>query len=206
VTCIVCGQVEPNQPPVCDRDRRRLAQALWELRDLHALLPHALTPGRGPRPVCRTHRNPPLPLRATALDLAGPATTTEVQDYRGDQDGPVAVAAILDSWAQDWAAIRDDEELPHPTVAALVGWLSHRLAWALDSHPAIAEFARELTVTLYTVRSVLEMSRRPIYSPHACPVCGTTALRRQSGDAAWRCAQCRVELPLALGENVLPDS
>lgn len=192
--CIVCQQVEPDYPPVCTRDRQRLAQALWELRDLHALLPHALTPGQGERLPGRAHREAPLPLRSSALDLAGRASTVEVQDYRGDQEGAVAVAAILDSWAQDWSVLRDDEELPDPTVDALVAWLSRRLPWALDVHPAIDEFAAELTVLLYTCRSVLAVSRRPIYSPDACPSCTTAALRRQSGDTVWRCAECKTEV------------
>ncbi len=196
--CVVCGQVEPDNPPVCTRDRQRLAQALWELRDLHALLPFALEPGRGARLPGRVLQvEAPLPLRDTALDLAGRARTLEVQDYRGDQHGPVAVAALLDSWAQDWSAIRDDEELPDPTVDALVAWLSRRLPWALDVHPAIDEFAAELTVTLYTVRSVLAVSRRPVYSDLACPSCGTAALRRQPGDARWRCGECREETMVA---------
>lgn len=196
--CIVCAQVEPNQPPVCDRDRQRLAQALWELRDLHALLPYALTPGRGEPVRAGTRVEAGLPLREAALDLAGRAPANawldSVQDYRGDQDGAVPVAAILDSWARDWASLRDDEELPDPTVDALVAWLSRRLPWALDVHPAVDEFAHELTVLLYTVRSVLSVSRRPIYSAEACPSCGTAALRRQSGDTVWRCGECREEV------------
>lgn len=192
--CVVCAQVEPDNPPVCTRDRNRLAQALWELRDLHQLLPYALTPGQGAREQIRGTGEASLPLRATALDLAGRPSTVEVQDYRGDQEGPIAVAAILDSWAQDWSILRDGEELPDPTVAALTSWLSIRLPWALDYHPAIDEYAKEITLTLYVCRSVLAVSRRPIYSPLACPSCGTAALRRQAGDKVWRCAECKTEV------------
>jgi predicted amidophosphoribosyltransferase len=66
--------------------------------------------------------------------------------------------------------------------------------WALDHHPAVDEFAAELTVLLYTVRSVLAVSRRPIYSPLACPSCTVAALRRQAGDKVWRCGACKTEL------------
>lgn len=197
--CIVCSQVEPDNPPVCTRDRQRLAQALWELRDLHALLPFALVPGQGPRQPGRVQQvEAALPLRDMALDLNGRTATygfrDSVQDYRGDQVGTQPVAAILDSWARDWSAIREDEELPDPTVDALVAWLSRRLPWALDVHPAIDEFARELMVTVYTCRTVIEVSRRPEYSPLACPGCGTAALRRNSGDPSWRCAECKTEV------------
>jgi hypothetical protein len=203
--CVVCQQVEPREGVVCDRDRQRLAQGLWELRDLHALLPYALTPGRGERLPGRVHHaEAPLPLRDVALDLNGRTATygfrDSVQDYRGDQVGAQPVAAILDSWARDWSAIREDEELPDPTVDALVAWLSRRLPWALDVHPAIDDFARELIVTLYTCRTVIQVSRRPIFSDLACPSCSTAALRRNPGDKAWRCAECKAEV-----EVVHPD-
>lgn len=198
-SCVVCHQVDPREGMVCDRDRLRLAQALWELRDLHQLLPAALEAGCGAQGLVRVRQvEAGMPLRADPLDLAGraPASPAQdaVQDYRGDQQGAIPVAAILDSWAQDWAILRDGEELPAPNVAELVSWLSVRLPWALDYHPAVDEFARELTVTLYVVRSVLAVSRRPIYSPLACPSCGVAALRRQSGDKVWRCAACKAEL------------
>jgi len=206
--CVVCAQVEPNSPPVCDRDRQRLARALWELRDLHALLPHALEPGRGTRQMVRVqHIEASMPLAVDPLDLAARTATygfrDSVQDYVGDQVGAVGVAAILDGWARDWSAIRDDEELPDPTVDALVAWLSRRLPWALDVHPAIEEFAAELTVTLYVCRSTLSVSRRPLYSDEACPRCGTAALRRQSGDASWRCAECHDETPVEREDNAV---
>lgn len=197
--CVVCSQVEPDNPPVCTRDRQRLAQGLWELRDLHQLLPHALAPGRGMREMIRAQRlEAPIPLVVDPLDLAARTATygfrDAVQDYQGDQVGAIGVASILDSWARDWSVLRDDEELPDPTVGALVSWLSVRLAWACNVHPAIDEFAGELTVTLYVCRSVLAVSRRPIYSPLACPGCGTAALRRQAGDTVWRCAECKTEV------------
>jgi hypothetical protein len=191
--CIVCSQVEPREGVVCDRDRQRLAQALWELRDLHALLPHALPPGRGELVRVGGTRERQLPLRTDVHDLAGRATTTTVLDGDHDQLGAIAVASILDSWAQDWASYLD-EQLPDPSVDALVSWLSRRLRWALDNHQAIDEFAREVMVTLYVCRSVLAVSRRPIYSDLACPSCKTAALRRQAGDKAWRCAECKTEV------------
>lgn len=198
-TCVVCWQVDPDRGYVCERDRQRLARALWQLRDLHALLPHALAPGRGAQQLVRTGRaEAPLPLRADPLDLAGrpPANAglDAVQDYRGDQVGAIGVAAILDGWARDWSTYRDDEDLPEPTVPALVTWLSMRLDWACTEHPAVDDFARELTVLLYTCRSVLAVSEAPIYSDLACPRCKTAALRRQPGDAVWRCGECREEV------------
>jgi hypothetical protein len=191
--CVCCQQVEPDNPPVCTRDRLRLAQALWELRDLHQLLPYALPPGRGELVRVGGTRERQLPLRTDVHDLAAAATSTPVLDHDHDQVGAVAVASILDSWAQDWAS-HLGEALPDPSVDALVSWLSRRLPWALDNHPAIDEFAKEITLTLYDCRSVLSVSRRPEYSPLACPGCGTAALSRNSGDPSWRCAECKAEV------------
>jgi hypothetical protein len=60
-----------------------------------------------------------------------------------DQAGELPVASVLDSWARDWQTYRN-ENLPPPTVDRLTRWLSDRLDWAADHHPAIDDFAEEL--------------------------------------------------------------
>lgn len=107
-----------------------------------------------------------------------------------DQDGVPSVAAVLDSWARDWSETFD---LPLPTadVPALVSWLSRHLAYAIDHHPAIDEFAAEVTTTLYAVRALLNVSRAPIHLADACPSCGVTALKRFPGELKTECGNCR---------------
>jgi hypothetical protein len=118
----------------------------------------------------------------------------------GDQIGSPSVAAVLWSWVREWSE-RADFELPARTdVPTLTGWLSLHTTWALDNHPWIDRYAFEVTKLLYELRATLNLSEAPIHSPLACPACKTAALRRQAGDKAWRCAECKAEV-----EVVHPD-
>jgi hypothetical protein len=106
-----------------------------------------------------------------------------------DQDGPLSVATVLDSWARDWAETLD-LPLPAPDVPALVSWLSRHLPLAIHRHPAIDEFAAEVTSTLYAVRALLNVSKAPIYLADACPSCTVAALKRFPGEMEVECGNC----------------
>lgn len=106
-----------------------------------------------------------------------------------DQDGTVSVAAVLDSWARDWSETLD-LPLPAPEVPALVSWLTLHLPLAVDRHPAIEEFASEVTSTLYAVRALLNVSKAPIYLADACPSCKVAALKRFPGEMDVECGNC----------------
>jgi hypothetical protein len=107
-----------------------------------------------------------------------------------DQDGALPVAAVLDAWARDWAD-HLEVSLPKAEVPALVSWLSVNLAWALDNHPAVDEFHAEITVMLYSMRTLLNVSRKPIHLSEGCPSCGYVALKRDPGGGDVICGQCR---------------
>jgi hypothetical protein len=229
--CVVCGLRPPRNPPACELCRHRLAARLWEIRDLHALLPAALEPGQGETQRVSGSREAPLPLRLAALDLAGEARAGVVKDvllpkvrtwfdpevstdrdgfwFGGwhrqrvldeegkpvlvgahDQDGMLPVATVLDSWAREWAEFLG-QPLPAAEVPALVSWLSIHLRPAIDGHPAIADFAAEITVLLYAMRALLNVSQKPIYLSEACPTCGHTALKRDPGGGDVVCGECR---------------
>jgi hypothetical protein len=191
-SCPLCRHRDPRQGLVCDLCSQRLAARLWELRDLHALLPAALGPGQAQSQRVSGSREASLPLRVSPLDLAGSARREieGVHDTWRDQVGSWSVAATLDSWVRGWAKILD-LPLPAAQVPALVSWLSRHLRWALDNHPAIDEFADEVTVTLYRVRALLAVSRAMIHLTEACPSCGWTALRRDPGGGDVECGNCR---------------
>lgn len=191
-SCPLCAHRDPRQGLVCDLCSQRLAARLWELRDLHALLLAALGPGRAQSQRVSGSREAPLPLRVSALDLAGTAhrEIDGVHDTWRDQAGSWSVAATLDSWVRDWAETLE-LPLPRAQVPALTTWLSRHLRWALDNHPAIDEFADEVTVTLYRVRALLAVSRSVIHLAEACPSCGWTALRRDPGGGPVECGNCR---------------
>lgn len=230
--CVLCGKRPPRWAPACDLCRNRLARALWEIRDLHALLPAALAPGQGETQRISGSREAPLPLRVAALDLAAEARNGNVKDHlvpkvrawfnpgeldkdgfffggwhrelvtgedgkplltgAHDQDGALPVAAVLDQWVRDWRD-RLGVPLPPAEVPALVSWLSVNLPWAIDNHGAIVDFNEEVTLLLYALRSLLNVSRKPIYLNEACPTCNTTSLRRDPGGGDVECGNCHRE-------------
>lgn len=195
-SCPCCQRRDPREGVVCDPCRNRLAAALWEVRDLHSLLTAALSPGQGETQRVSGSRETPLPLRVGALDLAGPARreVEGVSDAGRDQEGGWSTAAILDSWVRDWAPALG-EPLPKAEVPALVSWLSRHLRWACDEHPAIDEFNTEVIVLLYALRSLLNVSRKPIHLADPCPSCAHTALKRDPGGGDVICGHCHREWP-----------
>jgi hypothetical protein len=101
--------------------------------------------------VSGTHEAP-VPARLDAVDLTMPARRGAIVDADHDQVGHLPVAAILDSWADDWRMHRRrGEGPPEPVVPALCRWLGDRVEDACDDHPAIGDFADELR----GIRSVL---------------------------------------------------
>jgi hypothetical protein len=136
---------------VCEADRAKLRATLDDIVTLYIKLPAAIQPGSGNGPRVSGSRETPVPVRLDIIDLAAEARVPSLaKDARGldwpeDQTGHLAVASILDSWVRDWIDTRNEREhAPAPTVSVLAGWLTVRLAWACDSHPAVDDFAREM--------------------------------------------------------------
>jgi hypothetical protein len=110
----------------------------------------------------------------------------------GDQTGQRPVAVVLDSWVRDWIETRAMRETrPAPTVPQLRQWLANRLGWACDHHPAIDEFATEVTQELYALRAVLAVSHQKLRLPYACPACEHASLVRDPGGGeVVECQNC----------------
>jgi hypothetical protein len=100
-------------------------------------------------------REAPVPVTLDLVDLT--ATARMPNPVRGpgyyprslwpeDQIGRLPVATILDQWVHDWISYDrcPGNHLPAPTVVTLAGWLTIRLGWACDEHPAVDDFAAEL--------------------------------------------------------------
>lgn len=190
--CVVCQRRPPTRPAVCESCRTRLADSLTEVAQLYAALPTVLEPGRrGVQRVSGT-REAPLPLRVDVLDLSMPLRGSQaVSDPHGDQTGMVSVAQVLDAWARDWTDTRSKgERLPLPTVAVLARWLSDRLDWACDEHPAVDEFAAELAETLAALRGVHGLTRLRHRLPAPCPDCDMRVLYRDDGADYIECGSC----------------
>lgn len=134
ILCVTCPVLrpsasprQPNTPQVCDGCRERLAADLTALPDAYALVDTET--GRGGGELRATGFESRPPLNITALSLLGPGTDTPA--YR------------LLAWADDWAGYLDHTP-PEPDVTSTCRWLSTRLPWACDQHPAIDEFALDL--------------------------------------------------------------
>jgi hypothetical protein len=145
-TCI-CRRRDPEYGQVCPACRSSLAGWLREVAHLYADLldrDDVLRSSGGYGWVSGTHEAP-VPIRLDATDLTMPARGGAVVDADHDQIGHLSIAAVLDSWADDWRMHRRrGEGPPEPVVPALCRWLEDRLEDACDDHPAIADFADEL--------------------------------------------------------------
>jgi len=170
---------------------------------VHLYLRLDLQPGSGNHgPRVTGSREAPLPLRVDALDLTMPARGEGLTAVGKEPDpdgvplqvGQPSVASTLDLWVRDWREVRDrGEGLPTPTVAVLVGWLTVRLDWACDEHPAVDEFAGEIRRLRNTLRrEVGDVDPRPERLPAPCPACDLLAMVRDSDGV--RCRNCRTEL------------
>ncbi|GGX63328.1 hypothetical protein [Streptomyces hiroshimensis] len=166
--------------PCEQRITNHLAQLPGLVQDLHSLL----LPGRHTGEP--THRNrvsttPAAPLRLDVLDVITTATAT------------------LDSWLRDWhehlswhaPAYRKD---PLTEAAAA---LRTNTPWAVERHPAVAEFATEVAELHRTVTGLLDPAKRarrighcPAPGPDGQQSCGAV-LRYTPGATTITCPWCR---------------
>jgi len=108
----------------------------------------------------------------------------------GDQQGEPSVAGVLETWARDWQGYRW-ALLPEPTVEALAWWLSVRLDWACEHHPAVDEFAAEVFALAATLRRTCGMvDPLPELLDAPCARCDNTSLHRLPGEDRVECGVC----------------
>ena len=111
----------------------------------------------------------------------------------GDQVGDPSVASVLDSWARDWQTYAW-ALLPDPTVSSLSQWLTERLEWACDQHPAVDDFASELRELTSRVRSAAGLTRpkAELKLGVPCRECERVTLYRWPGSDYVECGSCPV--------------
>lgn len=137
-------------------------------------------------------REAPVPINLDRFDLAYGRTDTEPKDRSEDQVGYRSAAYILDQWSRDWIeTLCPDHHLPPANVAALVDFLSKRFDDACDSHPAIDEFAAEISTLRHAMRSVLGLTDAPkeLCKGVVCRSCDRKALYREGGGYVT-CGHC----------------
>jgi len=146
-------------------------------------------------PVHPDHMEHGVPQIVEEWITAGERRLVRDQQHRlitapaGDQIGNVSVAAVLDSWVRDWIDVRAiGERRPIASVSSLYGWLSVRLDWACDEHPAIDEFATELRHLRGALRAALGLIEpKPQLMDQPCPECGYLSLIRRPGEEYIDC-------------------
>lgn len=129
---------------VCGYCHGRMAGQLKEIPDLFSALD--ATPGSNPDGGrVSGSKEAPLGVRVAVLDLLLPAGSGTVSDANKDQMGQLPTAVVLDAWVNDWRDYRAmGEHRPTSAVPVLSSWLSNRLDWAAQNHPAMDAFAQEI--------------------------------------------------------------
>jgi hypothetical protein len=198
-TCDPCGR-DLRQDELgrraCRLCQDRVDQALRQLPGpdgLYARLATRLTPGSGGGigPVSGS-RTAPLPLRLEPLSLMA----------RG------GVVTVLQAWQVDWHELLGWR---HPRwqgglqqqLDDVVKALRGNLDWAASSHPAVGDFAQEVTALVRQCERQITGERAERRVSVACP-CGTT-LRVTVSTPGARCRGCGtqyarsdvLELPIA---------
>lgn len=105
----------------------------------------------------------------------------------GDQAGDPSAPAVLDSWARDWQTWRW-ALLPDPAVPALARWLADRLDWACDRHPAVDDFAAELSDLAGRLRP--RGPKAELKTGVPCRECDRVTLYRWPGSDFVECGSC----------------
>lgn len=189
--CCVCPQLRAGEPRiyeranVCEGCRSRLRAMLGEVVELYVDL--SLEKGSNGGAKVSGSRTPPLPLVVVVLDLTMPPHIYPVHDPNHDQVGWPSAADILELWARDWQTY-SWALLPAPTVPELAKWLTERLDWACDEHPAVDEFAAELNGLVRRLRPPAPRAELKIGVP--CRECEKVTLYRWPGSDYIECGSC----------------
>jgi hypothetical protein len=184
-SCVCCTRPMTDPGYACLNCETRIDRTLADIPDLYALLPAVLAPQQTVGPKVSGSRERPIPINVDVHDLVAPARnghlTEQARHNLADHgDGQAAIAATLDSWVQDWRDTRNKGEgRPAPYVPNLVAWLRPRLQWACRYHPAVDEFAREMTAITGQMRRHLRLARYTQRLAAPCPSCDLVALHRQ---------------------------
>lgn len=134
----------------------------------------------------------PVPISIDAADLTAAAHRGTVVDANHDQIGHLPVAAVLDSWVDDWRVHRGKGEgAPEPRVPVLCRWLRDRLDDVCDTHPAMDDFADELRGLRTALYGVLGMFDVPEYKDGVrCRSCDVLNLWQSGGSDYVECNSC----------------
>lgn len=155
----------------------------------------AAVPGQSGAPRVAGSQERPVPLRVDRFDLLAPArrSSSAARDLAypeqdEDQVGHLSAATILDGWCRDFADLRR-ESTPTPVVTVQCRYLLDRLDWAFTDHPAVDEFASDVSDLWHVLRRTagLAMPRPELCEGVPCKACDLKALYRVPGSVYVEC-------------------
>jgi hypothetical protein len=182
--CTICRRPTGDRDPIRhQRCADRLRTDLADIPGLYALMGAVLAPGTA---AAGAHvsgtRTAPLPVRLEPLSLRA-------------KGGMVTMMA---SWEVDWRETRGmspaERGSSERDLAAIVLWLRAHLPWAVESHPAVDEFASELRDILHACRAAAGLLPR-VMRIGDCPAdvdgqaCGAALYADPQGERI-RCRKC----------------
>lgn len=155
--CRICTRsLHPTEAHTCGICLANTRADLVDIPRLYQLLEHEL----GHIPTARYDRTgrsseTPLPGGDALVMLAGGNPSDAGRNgAEGRPDDPESIAVTLASWEDDWRRIRHEPpamidatagDHQRRALTAAVDYLSRRLSWAADHHPAFDAFAEDIT-------------------------------------------------------------
>lgn len=170
-TCHICNHREPIEGAACAICARRSRDSLNDILTAHALTDH-------PPGGTRTGGS-----RSAETSLPG---GTDRMNWRA------ALPSQLTTWARDWA---DTLTLspPDANIASIIGWFHRHLPAALARHPAVEEFAGDMSRLARTGRVLAGLTEpgQRIACPGPAGVgCGHRLRVNVADDSSQRCPRC----------------
>lgn len=158
-TCIVCKRagLDEHEPQTCIRCLGRTRSALASIVELYALLPAAISAKAGAAPPLdpsgvRADHEPPMPGGDALALLAGGSDVNRAsrggdRSHVTDEIGVDATSTVnvLATWEDDFRHLRGEPAATRRAdVTSASDYLTRRLSWAAQHHPAFDEFARDI--------------------------------------------------------------
>lgn len=210
VLCCACGGSLPNdQPQTCLPCIHDVRARLATIVSLYALLPTCLGYPKSPRmdtsPASGSDETP-IPGGNALVMLAGGSggrsqirgvllpngeRSDEHQEDEWETDAP-SVAFELSRWEDEWRVVRGEAAAQQAaTVTGASGYLSARMTWAADHHPAFDEFSSDLRHMLSRLRTITATDDRPERGAPCFEFGCGALLERRSGEESYTCPRCR---------------
>lgn len=177
--CILCAKpLSDHERQTCTRCIGRVRADLATIAATYALLPDELehhpddpipggdalvmlAPGSTGSAAIKALLNAPGEWTGDKWDIAAGEPTFAHYADENPADPPT-ILFDLSRWQDDWAESRD-EKPGRPTMTDVVGWLTLRLTWAGEQHPAFDEFAVDVHRMLVRLQISTATGEWPLY-------------------------------------------